>query len=119
MGEPVKIRYLAEQMIRLSGKSPDVDIKIVYTGLRPGEKLHEELFYDEEQHADTGHSKIMLARPRDIDWSRLDRSIDALYQACHLYDEAQIAKLIKDVVPELHHPQVAPGNIIPFKQAQA
>ena len=119
MGEPVRIRYLAEQMIRLSGKSPDEDIKIVYTGLRPGEKLHEELFYDEERLTDTGHAKIMLARPRDMDWTQLNRSIDALYEACLLYDEAQIAKLIKDVVPELHQSQVAPGNVIQFKQAQA
>jgi len=61
MGEPVKIRYLAEQMICLSGGVPDEDIDIVYTGLRPGEKLYEELFYSREQFHATEHEKIMLA----------------------------------------------------------
>ena len=63
MGEPVKIRYLAEQMIRLAGREPGRDIHIEYTGLRPGEKLYEELFYDSEAYAPTPHAKIRVVRP--------------------------------------------------------
>ncbi|MBK1641173.1 polysaccharide biosynthesis protein [Chromatium okenii] len=62
MGEPIKIRYLAEQMIRLSGREPGRDIAITYTGLRPGEKLYEELFYASEALVATGHPKIRVAR---------------------------------------------------------
>ncbi len=62
MGEPVKIKYLAEQMIQLSGKQLNTDIDIVYSGLRPGEKLYEELFYDSEHQEATKHEKIFLAK---------------------------------------------------------
>jgi FlaA1/EpsC-like NDP-sugar epimerase len=62
MGEPVKIRYLAEQMIRLSGKRPGEDVAIEYIGLRPGEKLYEELFYASEDLLPTVHPKIKVAR---------------------------------------------------------
>jgi FlaA1/EpsC-like NDP-sugar epimerase len=62
MGEPVKIRYLAEQMIRLSGREPGRDVQIQYIGLRPGEKLYEELFYDSEDLTATRHPKIRVAR---------------------------------------------------------
>ncbi len=62
MGEPIKIRYLAEQMIRLSGREPGEDIAIRYVGLRPGEKLYEELFYASEELVETCHPKIRVAR---------------------------------------------------------
>lgn len=62
MGEPVKIQYLAEQMIKLSGLRIDTDVQITYTGLRPGEKMYEELFYGSEQQVETSHKKIFLAK---------------------------------------------------------
>ena len=65
MGEPVRIRDLAEQMIRLAGKHEE-GIPIVYTGLRPGEKLFEELFHPQENYSDTAHAKIFLAQPRSM-----------------------------------------------------
>ncbi len=81
MGEPVKVRYLAEQMIRLSGKVPEEDIKIEFTGLRPGEKLHEELFHSDEDLSDTSHEKVMLAQSRKTDWKTLEETMDAFHQA--------------------------------------
>ena len=66
MGEPVKIQYLAEQMILLSGKELGKDIAISYCGLRPGEKLYEELFYENEQQGKTTHEKIFLAKHSPI-----------------------------------------------------
>jgi FlaA1/EpsC-like NDP-sugar epimerase len=100
MGEPVKIRYLAEQMIRLSGKRPDEDIEIVYTGLRPGEKLFEQLFHAEECLSDTGHDKILLAQSRKVDWGTLAISLDRLERACNEYREDEIVRLVQELVPE-------------------
>jgi FlaA1/EpsC-like NDP-sugar epimerase len=100
MGEPIKISYLAEQMIRLSGKVPGEDIAIVYTGLRPGEKLYEELFHEMEALQSTGHEKILLARHRDFAWGRLNEIMDQLRTACAEYDESALRALMKELVPE-------------------
>ena len=101
MGEPVKILYLAEQMIRLSGKIPGEDIKIEFTGLRPGEKLHEELFHTDENLTDTSHEKIMLALSRKTDWQTLAESMDKFRQAVDEFDIDEIMALIKKLVPEM------------------
>ena len=77
MGEPVRIRDLAEQMIRLAGKSSEGDIPIIYTGLRPGEKLFEELFHPLENYSDTTHAKIFLAQPRSMSVESPDRAAAA------------------------------------------
>ncbi|HHH42569.1 MAG TPA: polysaccharide biosynthesis protein [Gammaproteobacteria bacterium] len=102
MGEPIKISYLAEQMIRLSGKVPGEDIAIIYTGLRPGEKLYEELFHEKEALQSTGHAKILLARHRGFAWERLREIMDQLHAACTRYDEAALRGLMKELVPEWH-----------------
>jgi len=100
MGEPIKISYLAEQMTLLSGKVPGEDIDIIYTGLRPGEKLYEELFHEKEALQSTGHAKILLARHREFEWKRLGDIMDSLYQACLEYDEARLRLLLRELVPE-------------------
>jgi len=100
MGEPIKISYLAEQMIRLSGKVPGDDIRIVYTGMRPGEKLFEELFHPDENLRPTVHEKILLARSREVDNVYLDARLNVLDKACHNFDEAVIRKIMKELVPE-------------------
>ncbi len=101
MGEPVKILYLAEQMIRLSGKIPGEDIKIEFTGLRPGEKLHEELFHTDENLTDTSHEKIMLAMSRKTDWQTLAETMDKFGKAVDEFDIDEIKALIKKLVPEM------------------
>ena len=100
MGEPVKIQYLAEQMIRLSGKEPNVDIDIVCTGLRPGEKLYEELFHEQEKLEHTQHEKILLARHREVDWDELTRTLDEVESACATFDSSRLLELLTGLVPE-------------------
>ena len=100
MGEPIKIAYLAEEMIRLSGKVPGEDIDIVFTGLRPGEKLYEELFHAKEALQSTTHEKILLARYREFEWARLNEVMDEIKLACEACDEKQVRSLMKMLVPE-------------------
>jgi len=100
MGDPVKIRYLAEQMIRLSGQEPGEDIEIVYTGLRPGEKLYEELFHEKESLTGTGHEKILLAKYRQVEWDELTNMLDEMAGACNRHDDEVLRKLLVRLVPE-------------------
>ncbi len=101
MGEPVKITYLAEQLIRLSGKEPGRDIQIVYTGLRPGEKLFEELFHELEPYEQTSHEKIFLAHPRQADWKELKDELRAAELAVKSYDTHYLKNCLLKLVPEL------------------
>ena len=101
MGEPVKITYLAEQLIRLSGKEPGRDIQIVYTGLRPGEKLFEELFHELEPYEKTGHEKIYLARPRQDEWDHLASELRAAESAVTRYDTRKLKQTLLRLVPEM------------------
>lgn len=100
MGEPVKITYLAEQMIRLSGKEPGVDITIEYIGLRPGEKLYEELFHAKEILEATPHKKVLLARHRQVDWSSLNKTLDRMNEAIQATDTGILEQLLRKLVPE-------------------
>jgi len=101
MGEPVKITYLAEQLIRLSGKVPGKDIQIVYTGLRPGEKLFEELFHELEPYEQTEHEKIFLAHPRQANWEDLSAELRAAEVAVMRYDTKKLKQILLRLVPEL------------------
>jgi FlaA1/EpsC-like NDP-sugar epimerase len=116
MGEPVRIGYLAEQMIRLSGKTPGEDIEIAYTGLRPGEKLYEELFYAQEEYKPTGHDKILLAQSVEVEWGALTANVRAIEEAVEQYDEGEVHRLLEQIVPELAAQQSA-SNVIPFERA--
>jgi FlaA1/EpsC-like NDP-sugar epimerase len=101
MGEPVKIRYLAEQMIRLSGREPGREIQVRYIGLRPGEKLYEELFYDSEDLTATRHPKIRVARGADALAERLSAErLDALCRAVEAQDEPAMVAALQDLLPE-------------------
>lgn len=100
MGEPIKISYLAEQMIRLAGKEPYQDIQITYTGLRPGEKLFEELFHASEELEPTEHQKLLKAKFRELEWSELVKAFHRIEDACFKYNEQEIIKVLKSLVPE-------------------
>jgi FlaA1/EpsC-like NDP-sugar epimerase len=100
MGEPVKISYLAEQMVRLANKTPGRDLAIVYTGLRPGEKLFEELFHAQESYQSTRHAKIFLAQPRSMSWDLLNAQLRQATQAVHDYDEEALRSCLSNLLPE-------------------
>ncbi len=120
MGEPVKIRYLAEQMIRLSGKRPGKDIAIVYTGLRPGEKRYEELFYENERRLPTEQEKIFLARPRTANLERIPVYLERFKRGVDAFDEASLLACLRELVPELTlqdaHPPVT--NVVPIERGR-
>jgi len=100
MGEPVKILDLAEQMIRLAGLVPGKDIKIEITGLRPGEKLFEEMFHGSEQLVETESDGIFLAAPRAAEADALTRSIIELAKAATDADRDRLVRIIGELVPE-------------------
>jgi FlaA1/EpsC-like NDP-sugar epimerase len=112
MGEPVKITYLAEQLIRLAGKVPGRDIQIVYTGLRPGEKLFEELFHELEPYEQTQHEKIFLAHPRRAEWEHLATDLRQAEIAVTRYDTAKLKDILLRLVPELARTSIStkPGG---------
>jgi O-antigen biosynthesis protein WbqV len=100
MGQPVKIVDLAERMIRLSGLEPGHDIEIVFTGMRPGERLHEILFANEEPPVEIGVAGVMAAKPNEPPMQSLRKWIAALEQAIERDDPATIKAVLKDAVPE-------------------
>jgi FlaA1/EpsC-like NDP-sugar epimerase len=87
-------------MIRLSGKQPGVDIEIVYTGLRPGEKLYEELLSNKENTLPTYHDKIMIAKVREYDFQMITDKIDRLLNSARMHYTYETVSLMKDLVPE-------------------
>jgi FlaA1/EpsC-like NDP-sugar epimerase len=100
MGEPVKIVDLAQQMIRLAGLRPGRDVGIEFIGLRPGEKLHEELFHPAEPLIPTGNPAIRLAAPRTADYAMLARSIDELEENARARRDERLLQLLGRLVPE-------------------
>lgn len=101
MGEPVRITYLAEQLIRLAGLEPEKDIKIVYTGLRPGEKLFEELFHEHESYAKTAHEKILLAHNGGKDMKWVARRLQGAEALVRSYDAEALYGTLVGLIPEL------------------
>jgi FlaA1/EpsC-like NDP-sugar epimerase len=114
MGEPVTINYLAEQMIRLSGLTPNKEISIEYIGLRPGEKMYEELFYGNERREKTGHNKILLAKHSVINFKDFEIKINEIIDSIEEFDNDKLKDLLKNIVPFEENTQ---DNIITFKQS--
>ncbi len=103
MGAPVKITTLAENLIRMYGKVPYKDVPIVFTGLRPGEKLFEELLMDEEGLKSTDNQKIFIGNQIDIDEKQLFQKLDALRQSAETNQSELTVKLLAEMVPTFHH----------------
>ena len=104
MGEPVKILDLARNMIRLSGYKVDQDIKIEFTGLRPGEKLYEELLMDEEGMTDTPNKLIHIGHPIDVDEVKLAHALRVLESAAQ--NETDDMRLIVESIVPTYHPKL-------------
>ena len=120
MGEPVNITYLAEHLIRLAGKEPGRDIEIIYTGLRPGEKLFEQLFHELEPYERTRHEKILLAHPRMADWEELRTALRSSELAVRRYDTKYLQKALVRLVPELAKSgfNTEPAKVIPIYKSR-
>ena len=112
MGEPVKIKVLAENLIRLSGFRPHEDIKIEYTGLRPGEKLFEELLLNEEGITKTDNKKIYIGKPIEFSTEMFFRHLTHLYYSAMKNRKDEVEQIIVEVVPTYHH-EVAGAQSLP------
>lgn len=100
MGKPVKIKDLAIKMIKLSGKEPEKDILLKYTGLRPGEKLYEELLSDNTKNLPTPHHKIMVSMDPHKEYNEIKDLLEQIENAALSHDNNQIVRILKNMVPE-------------------
>lgn len=111
MGEPVKIIDLANQLIKLSGYTPGTDIKIEFTGLRPGEKLYEELLLSEEGIQETTHEKIFIGNPIDIDMEKFFSQMDELKEIAYTNQTDKVREMIAEMVPTYQKPMVSDKDV--------
>lgn len=102
MGEPVKIDQLARRMISLAGFTPDKDIKIKYSGLRPGEKLYEEVLANNENTLPSFHNRIRIAKVREYDYVFSEHAVSQLENLAREVHIPEVIKLMKEIVPEYH-----------------
>ncbi|MCK5296717.1 MAG: polysaccharide biosynthesis protein [Alphaproteobacteria bacterium] len=105
MGEPIKIADLAKQVIKLAGFIPEKDIKIKYTGLRPGEKLFEEIFHGAEPLLTTSMAGILLAEPRAVEYEALSCQLDKLEEHCLSNKKEKAFAILRELVPEYKKPE--------------
>ena len=112
MGKPIKIVQIAKDLIRLSGLEPDVDIPIVYTGLRPGEKLYEELQLLNESKVSTTHKKIMILKENNkpMPWNIFNAALKSLENAAKDIDSDKIIILLKQILPT-YNPKIFSNKI--------
>lgn len=111
MGEPVKIVDLARDLIKLSGFEPDVDIPIEFIGLRPGEKLYEELLLDEEGITSTRHEKIFIGRPIFSDYKLLIKKLDNLRNVMNRCSDDELKDYLSEIVPTYKRADYEKGDL--------
>ena len=116
MGKPVKILDLAENMIRLSGLEPYQDIDIVETGLRPGEKLYEELLIKTEELDKTENDKIFVERDRPLSMAEIDEKLAVLREALETESNRTVKAALMRVVPTYHPPEVVNRKALESEQ---
>src|SRR5699024_6943137 len=102
MGEPVKILDLAKDLIRFSGLKPDIDIEIEFTGLRPGEKLYEEILLDKNGMTETSHEKIYIEKPKDFKYDDIMNYIYLLENSLNSNNKKDIRRILRSIVPSYH-----------------
>jgi FlaA1/EpsC-like NDP-sugar epimerase len=100
MGEPVKIKWLAEEMIRLAGREPYKEIDIQFTGLRPGEKMYEEILYNTETVKPTHHPKILVGSIMEYDYQEIVGALSELFESAKRYQSKEVVKQMKNIIPE-------------------
>ena len=113
MGEQIKITDLARNLITLSGLEIDEDIEIKYIGLRPGEKMHEEMLLDVEHDQATKFDKVYITTLKDFDLLKLRKDIKELERYAHLMDEDAIIKKMKEMVTNYRRPEIKNQTPIP------
>ena len=120
MGEPVKIYDLAVSLIKLSGLRPDIDIPIEITGLRPGEKLYEEILMSEEGLTKTNHNKIFIAKPLDEAYSEIDARVDKMEHMVENENHTlkDVTQLMKEVIPTFEEAETTNKRIIAKNKQQ-
>ena len=111
MGKPVKIYDLAKNLIKLSGYEPHTEIEIQVTGLRPGEKLYEELLMDEEGLTKTDHKKIFIGKPGDFELHKVKRQINELLDVATTKGSLELKAKLKEVVPTYQEPEHHKTNV--------
>jgi len=119
MGQPVNIKYLAEQMIRLSGNKPGEDIEIQLVGLGAGEKLHEELTFDDEQMSNTEHPKIHRVAGGNTRKTSFLRTLTALLDACDRFDDEVMTQKLRELVPQADVCEPSGDRVVPFKNTRS
>jgi FlaA1/EpsC-like NDP-sugar epimerase len=102
MGQPIKIVDLAEQLIRLSGLRPEQDIRIEFTGMRPGEKLYEEINMGDEDMLPTPHKKIKVFSGARLPWEQMSLHLARLRNACEQRDVGSLVSGLRSIVPDYH-----------------
>ncbi len=112
MGEPVKIYDLAENLIKLSGFEPHKDIEIEITGLRPGEKLYEELLMNEEGLTETKHKKIFIGKPGEFEIGDIKEKIDELLKVAVCGNEIALRNRLKEFVPTYREPEEVNSKVV-------